>query len=331
MIPPDIFDYSDYRPFLTAWLEFKKNDPARAKLPPYSHRMFAREAGLANVGTLASVISGSRHLTEALLKAFLVPLGLEEPDAQFLGMLATAAERRKEEAKLKAALQALPESGAQQAVKRRTVLAWQVEQAEGALREAEDALVGARRMHRAELLNAARSRLMGEWYIAAILELSKCVGFRRDPAWIAAALRAKVTPEEVQQALHVLEEAGQLHDQAGGAESSATPLVTADAVDSAAVRRSYEGYFARSLDAFHSTLDTREFGLRCRLGALTIAVPSSEVPRLREHALQTRKDLFQFMEGLQGTRDSVYVALVHVFPITEVLQEVTVPKDSKGE
>ena len=321
---PDIFDYSDYKLYLAAWFEFKKQDCAQRGVAAYSHRRFARDAGLANVGTLVSVIKGERHLTDALVQAFLLPLELKPDDEEaiYLSLLARCEERRKGVEKLRGEAAARGARAAGRPSTRELLAQQKLEAAEAALSEIEGALVGSRRMHRALLLSAARLKLMSEWYVSAILELSKCAGFKADPAWVSAALRGTVTPEQAREALDLLRADGQL---GGLSASSAMPVVTADAVNAQMVMRTYEGYFERSVEAFRLASTSRAHQELCRLGALMIAVPSTEIERLRTRALELRKDLFQFMEGLQGEHDTVYLAMVHVFPISERTSAVPDP------
>lgn len=330
MTRPDIFDYHDYRPFLTAWLEHKKAEREAQGLPTYSHRMFAAAAGLSNVGTLASVISGARHLTPALLQAFRTPLELDPQESRFLELLAERDERVRELDRAKAAAQAVQEEGpaGEKASRRRKALVQErIEALELARREAEDALVGARRMRRAQLTDAARLKATASWSATTLIELSRCAGFRLDPRWISEAMRGAIPPEGVAPVLALLEEAGLLRRAPDGSLiRDDQPLVAPDGIGDA-IWKFYEEAAARSLSTIQEARGDGDFARRARLGALTIAIPSEALPRLRDRITELRKDLFQFMEGLQGTPDSVYMAYLHIFPVTEITTEVEDPDD----
>lgn len=330
---PDLFDYDDHRRYLADWFDFKKREREQQGLPTYSHRMFAAAAGLANVGTLVSVINGDRNLTDTLLSAFRVPLELDAQEAGFLELLARRHELRREldKARANAVAKAAGPGDAPRPRRRAAVVDEQVKKAELALSAAEADVVGARRMRRAQLLEGARLGLVSVWYNGAILELARCKGFRFDPVWISQAFRGAVTPEQAAASLKGLAERGDLRQGEDGAPLFGDhPYITPDGVTNVRLWDVYRGMFERSYDALLISEHSREFGERCRLGGLTIAVPSSEIPRLREHALEARKQLFQAMEGLHGEADTVYMALVHVFPVTENTGAPLGPAPSPG-
>ncbi|MEO0602403.1 MAG: TIGR02147 family protein [Myxococcota bacterium] len=53
-------------------------------------------------------------------------------------------------------------------------------------------------------------RPLAKWYVAAVLELAACDGYRPDPRWIAATLEPTIEPEQAQEALDALKEIGLL-------------------------------------------------------------------------------------------------------------------------
>lgn len=333
MTRPDLFDYDDPRRFLADWFDFKKREREQQGLPTYSHRMFAAAAGLANVGTLVSVINGDRNLTDTLLSAFRGPLELDEQEARFLELLARRDELRRDldKARANAAVRAAAPGDAPRPRRRAAVVDEQVTKAELAVNAADADVVGARRMHRAQLLVGARLGLVSVWYNGAILELARCKGFRFDPEWISLAFRGAVTPEQAAASLKSLAESGELRQGEDGAPLFGDhPFVTPDGGSTVRLWDMYRGMFERSYAALLTAEHSQEFGDRCRLGGLTIAVPSTALPRLREHALEARKQLFQAMEGLQGEADTVYMALVHVFPVTEVTGAPLGPTPTPG-
>lgn len=335
MSRPDLFDYDDYRQYLAAWLEFKKQEREAAGLPTYSHRMFAAAAGLSNVGTLVGVISGARNLTPALQQAFRAPLELNDEEARFLDLLATRDERKRDRDRLKREPEDSsmePAAGDRAARRRQSLAAEQLAKAEAELREAEDAVVGARRMHRVQQLDALKVQVIGSWTASAILELSRCRGFTFDPAWIVAALRGAVTPTEVRDALTLLEEAGTLMRGPDGAPvRSDEPLFVPDGSGSAALWRLYIAMAGRSAEFLHQSSLSPAAASQARVSGLTIALPSSAVPRVRERVAELRKELFQYMEGLQGEPDAVYFAYLHVFPLSEVPTSVPPEIAARGD
>jgi uncharacterized protein (TIGR02147 family) len=70
-----ISSYSDYRQFLKDWFEAQKRIN-----PRYSHRLFARKAGLTSTGFFSEVIAGKRQLTQAAILRFAKALKLSAQD-----------------------------------------------------------------------------------------------------------------------------------------------------------------------------------------------------------------------------------------------------------
>ncbi|MEO0606297.1 MAG: TIGR02147 family protein, partial [Myxococcota bacterium] len=70
---PDVITYLDYRRFLHDWFEWKKTENAR-----YSHRLFARRAGVRSPSLLLLVTEGKRNLTAVTTAGFCEAMGLDE-------------------------------------------------------------------------------------------------------------------------------------------------------------------------------------------------------------------------------------------------------------
>lgn len=317
---PDIFDFDDHREFLTRWFAWRRADREARGLSTYTHRMFAAEAGISNVGILLSVIKGDRHLTKELQQCFRKAMDLNDAEAEHLGRLAERAELNRKRAKAKTKAESSQKALLIDPSKRArrhaeiSISAWR--ESEEQLNRLNAAIASQKRMHRKAVIPAERYGILSSWSTAAILELARCAAFRWDAAWIAQTLGGGLGVEEVAEALETLEAIGLLRRDS---EADDVPLVTPDEVPAQYVRRFYEGLYHRSGEALRMQFETPGFADWTRMGALTIAVPAAAVPALRELVLNTRRQLFAALEGLEGPPEVLYQVWLHVFPVTEVL------------
>lgn len=325
MSRPDIFDYSDYKLFLADWFEHKKQEREAAGLPPYSHRMFAQDAGVPNVGILVSVISGKKHLTEALQSSFRRPLGLDDDEAAFLRLLAAREKAAHEHQKaLKRQEEALRDASASDADKRARRAAESmdgtVETARATVDDLERQITGSRRMRRAEQANQERARLLASWTTVAIAELVNCVDFRLDPDWISQKLYGRISPEDVATTLALMKELGALKTGPDGRpvyDGEVVLVGDSDKPNVHLIGAYYAGIQVESGRAMRRSFEDAEFASRSRLGGLTIAVSSSKLPEIRAGVMAIRKQLFAFFEGLGGEPDMVYQVWLQTFPLSE--------------
>lgn len=75
---PNIFEYNDYRKFLE---DFQTE--AHRKIPSFSHRSFAQQAGFTSTGLLSNVMKGRRNLTDQLISKFARALKLNKKEELF--------------------------------------------------------------------------------------------------------------------------------------------------------------------------------------------------------------------------------------------------------
>lgn len=269
---PDLFGYADHRAYLSDWFGWKKEQN-----PRYSHRLFARRAGVSSAGLLSNVLEGRRNLTRPNAEGFARAIGLEGEAADFffalvdLGQAADDAERED---------------------------AW-------------ERMWSVRRFREAHRLEGAGFRYLTRWHVPAIRELVACGDFREDPVWLASRLRPPITPAQAQEALDALFELGLLVRGEDGAVAQAdTRLVTAQEVGGLAVRRYHQGMSERARDAVEGFT-----GPERHLLAVTVPIPESLVPRLKEELDAFQRRLLDLCDGADGP-DRVYQINLQLFPLT---------------
>lgn len=330
MALPDIFDYDDFPSYLDAWYKAK-----RALNRHYTHRVFTEEAGQSSSGILNLLLGGKRHLTPHLVSAVRKPLGLDDAGAAYLGLMMRKADAERAHALAMARhaaaqlRKAEPRRGARPSdVRRRGKVVDNaiqgteatLEETAAALRSVREEIAASRALHRAELLDEQRLAILSHWSTAALAELARCRGFRRDPHWAAVMLRGRADPATLAQGLALLDTLGALPPEGEGPAVRLPDTTTGYDAEAKNLRAYYEGVYAQAGLALaeHFNPAARDAQDRARLGASTVAVPSAAVPRFRAVMLDIHKQLHSFLVGLEGDPDVVYQLYVHLFPLSEV-------------
>jgi uncharacterized protein (TIGR02147 family) len=208
---PDIYEFTDFRQYLSAWFLAKKETNRR-----YSHRMFARHAGQKSPSLLLSVIEGRRNLTPATVDGFIAALGLTAPEASFFSHLVQLDQAKTADARNRA---------------------WRK-------------IAATRRFREARVVEGAGMSYLSHWFIPATRELAACADFRADPEWIAKTLRPEITVPQARRALDTLVALGMMEVHPSGKAtlreaSVATPHEVADL----GVHNYHNGMLDRARDA----------------------------------------------------------------------------------
>lgn len=272
---PDVFAYLDHRAFLSDWFEAKKQENRR-----FSHRMFARLAKQRSPSLLKHIIDGDRNLTAATTAAFATAMKLSAREAAFfetlvqLGQAKTAEERD----------------------------------------EALETIMATRRFRDARQLEGDSLEVLGNWQFSAIRELATRADFQADPAWIARALRPRITPGQAKKALHTLLDLGLLAARDGRVVATDAELVTPHEVADVAANRYHQGMLERAQAA---VMDFPP-GERHLLG-LTVCIPQSLVPEIKRRLNRLQEELLNLAD--QEPRERVYQVTLALFPLSDAAEE----------
>ena len=276
MHAPDVIEYLDYRRFLRDWFDWKKTDN-----PRYSHRLFARRAGVRSPSLLLLVSEGKRNLTPQTLEGFCTAIGLEGASARHFTLLV-----RRDQAETSA---------------ERT--------------EALEAILATQHFREARRLAAAAFSYFRHWWFTALHELAHRPDFQADPAWMAAQLRPTIAPEQAAEALEALLELGLLaEDEAGVPRPTDRSVVTPHEVADVAFNRYHEGMLERATEAIERfTADDRHV-----LG-LTVAIPAHLVPRVKKRLNEVQRELLSLCD--QEPREQVYQLSMAFFPLSAAKED----------
>lgn len=269
---PDPHAYLSYRAFLRDWFDARKAADHR-----FSHRLFARKAGVHSPSFLKEVMDGKRNLTAAALDGVQAALALPKEEAAFFAELV-----RLEQA----------ESDSERNA------AW-------------ERISASRRFRDAHRLEGAGMRYLSHGYYPAIRELAARPDFVADPAWIAGELLPRITPAQARQALDTLFELGLLVEEKGRVRPAQVSLVTPHQVAGLAAHNYHRDMLARASESIEAV----EPPDRHLLG-VTVAIPRALVPRLKAELDAFQERILDLCDAHADQAEQVYQIQFQLFPLS---------------
>lgn len=235
---PDLYSYLAYREYLSDWYNARKAADSR-----FSHRLFARRAGVSSPSLLNEVIGGRRNLTPRTVEGFVEALGLDAEGGAFFGALVQLDQAATDEEK----------------------------------NDAWERVASSRRFRTARPVDGATVRYLSTWYYPAIRELALCEGFQADPEWIRKRMMPSITASQAKEALDTLFELGFLVRAPDGTVSAAdVSVATPHEVLGLAVHNYHTQMLQRARDAIEAAPPTDR-----HLLGVTVAIPHALVGQLK--------------------------------------------------
>lgn len=153
------------------------------------------------------------------------------------------------------------------------------------------------------------------WYYAAIVELSRCVGFREDPEWIANTLRPPVTVTEAAEAIDALLAAGILARNEAGVIAPAAEIWATDhhvaRLASAGVAELHKWVLARAAES----LDTLP-GSQRHVTTVSLSVSAPLLAEIKRMVSRFNEEVIGRTVAWEGPRDRVVQLSIQVLPVT---------------
>lgn len=333
------------QPLIWAFDEFTTYLPEWKRRNPEAYKAFESENFLGDGGMWANLVARRRQFTEELQQSFARHARLSRAEAAHLKLLVrwleaqdyetscntTRVSKRKarvadEEATRKASAEGrkLATRRAEEAAleRRRLSLVNAERKANAAHNEAKEALEQARLAVRASVLIHTSPRcpeVATSLLAATITELARCPGFRLDARAIAAQITWDPPSDEVSRVLGLLLRAGALVVRADGAvevRQEAFIIGDDDEVPRDAVHRYYVEVMReldRGVGALWSTRDAHEL---TELGAVTMALPRSELPRFQHMLRRFREQVTASATALETAPEQVFQLVLYLGPVT---------------
>lgn len=272
------FDYADYRKFL--WDAYQDR---RKRNPRFSMSALVRRAGLldGSRGYFALVCQGKRDLSPHTLHGFIRALDLKGTEATFFeNMVHFNQARTPEERKY--------------------------------YYERLLAVAKGRKNRQIELL-ASQYSYYTKWYMVAVRELAALPGFREEPAWIAEALKGRISARQAADALKELEKLGLLARGADGRLHQGESCVK---LTGGIARAFVDQFHVQMLEQAREALLKDDYSQR-RASSLTFACPRDKFMRVVQLMDEFRDAMVQELTPVQGASEEVFQMNLQIFQLTE--------------
>jgi len=270
-----IFEYSDYRKYLADFYSLKK-----ANAPTYSHRVFARQAGLSSPSHLLMIIKGERNLSIKTIEKFAEGMKLSAKEKRYFELMVLFNQTEDLQTKAKY-------FGEIMAIK-----------------------VSTKKLHK---LEKEKFDFLSKWYVVAVYVLVDLKDFDPDPQWIAKRLGGKLTATQAKVALENLLILGMIEtDLNGGFKQVSGAITVPDDTKSVAVYNYHQSMIRLASEALRiSPQNVRE------MNGATITIPKSKLPEIKEKIRAFRKEINQLASSFENP-DEVFQLNIQFFPLTAV-------------
>lgn len=267
-------EYLDFRRFLEDWLRAAKQGN-----PRFSHRMFARLAGVKSPSLLGQVMRGERNLTATTIEGFARAMALPAAEASFFADLVRFGQAASQEEQNKA---------------------WA-------------RISASRRFRAARSIEGQSVEYISRWHHPAVRELAHRDDFVGDPKWIAKTLRPRITEAQARASLELLLALGLLAPDAHGVPRPADgSVVTPHEVAGMAARNYHHGMLGLAQDSIEASAPDER-----HLAAVTVCIPQSLVPELKEELNRVQERLLDRCDAAVDEAERVYQIHLALFPLSE--------------
>lgn len=271
----DIFTYSDFRKYLADYYTQKKTDN-----PGYSHRVFARQAGLSSPSHLLMIIKGERNLSNKTIPKFADGLNLSAKEKRYFELIVLFSQT--EELELKSRY-----FGEIISIKATTSGLYKLEK--------------------------DRFDFLSQWYAVAIYVLIGMQNFKHDLQWVCRRLGNKVTQAQVKETLDKLLKLNMVEpDPVNGFRQVSGAVTVADDTRSMAVFDYHQTMLKLAYEALKTHRQTER-----EMNGVTISFPKEKLPELKEKIRAFRKEINQLASSYPDTDDTeVYQLNIQLFALT---------------
>lgn len=271
----NIFEYSDYRQYLSDYYVNKKSINSG-----YSHRVFAKQAGLGSPSHLLMIIKGERNLSIKTVEKFAEGLKLSAKEKKYFELMVLF--NQTEDLELKAKY----------------------------FSEIMNLKISTNKLYR---LEKEKFDFLSKWYVVAVYVLLDLKEFSSDPLWIVKRLGGKITPAQAKEALDNLIKLGMIEvDPVRGYRQTSGAITVPDDTKSIAVFNYHQSMIRLGSEALRMVPQS----LREMNGA-TITIPKDKLPEIKEKIRAFRKEINQLASSFENPSE-VFQLNIQFFPLTAV-------------
>lgn len=268
-----IFEYSDYRQYLSDYYNQKKSNN-----PGYSHRVFARQAGISSPSHLLMIIKGERNLSIKTIPKFADGLDLTAKEKRYFELLV---------------LYSQTDDLQQKALYFGEIIS---------LKAATSGLYK---------LEKDKFDFLSKWYAVAIYVLVDLKDFKNDAQWISRRLGHRITTAQAKETVEKLLNLKMLElDPLKGLKQVSGALTVADDTKSMAVFEYHQSMIRLAFEALKNNKQTER-----EMNGVTIAIPKDKLPELKEKIRAFRKEINQLASSYENP-DELYQMNIQLFALT---------------
>ena len=267
-----VFDYLDYRRFLADFFAFKKSLNRH-----YSHRLFARKAGINSSGYFSEVLSGRRQLPHAQVPAFAKAMDLGEKETAYFGLMVAYGHAKNDAA-------------------RKSVYAM---------------MLAAMPVH-VQQVKQSQMEYFAKWYHVAVRETLAIVAVKGDGDELAEALDPPITAAQARAAIRTLEKLRLIaRDGDGCWRATQVSLLSPDAPEAGMLLREFQReMMAKAAEALERVPQAQR-----DISCVTMSVSPQGLARIQALAADFHKQVLETVQADRG-EDRVVQLNVQVFPLT---------------
>ena len=267
-----IFEYLDYRKFLADYYQFKKS-----LNPHYSHRMFARKAGINSSGYFSEVLNGNRNLAKNQIGKFALAMDLGEKEKAYFDLMVAFCHAKSDAA-------------------RKSIYAM---------------MIGTLPVH-VQQLRRSQMEYFAKWYHVAVREALSIVSVKGDGEELAAVLDPPVTPAQAKAALRVLERLRLIaRDPEGCWRATHASLLSPEDPGAGLLLRSFQ----REMMAKASEALERVESSRRDISCVTMSVSGAGLERIKGLVADFHKRVLEVVRA-DHAEDRIMQLNLQVFPLT---------------
>jgi uncharacterized protein (TIGR02147 family) len=246
--------------------------------PGYSHRVFAKQAGLSSPSHLLMIIKGTRNLSQKTIPKFAEGLKLNSKEKKYFELMVLF--NQTEDLQMKARYFS------------------EIMSLKGALKGLHD-------------LEKEKYEFLSRWYVVAIYVLIDTLNFNPDPNRIAKRLGGQITASQAKEALENLQKLGLIKEDSNRKLRQASGAITvADDTRSVAVFNYHQSMIRLAADTLRKRRpDQRE------INGATVSIPIEKLSEIKEKIRAFRKEINQLASSFENS-DEVYQLNIQFFPLT---------------
>ncbi|MFN7904037.1 MAG: TIGR02147 family protein [Pseudobdellovibrionaceae bacterium] len=269
---PEILKYQDYRKILLDFYEYKKSLRSG-----FSYRKFSELAGVSSPNYLQLVIQGKRNISNGTAEKVCEALKLLKSEkSYFLGLVSVE--------------NALTQEEKVQAKK--------------------DLLVAIGKLITKEIPKS-QVEVLSQWYHLLVRELVVLKNFKPDGEWISELLRGIITPNQAEESLKLLLQAGFLTVKNKEYVQSEPVVDTGNAFDEFKIIKSHTEIlkvWAKNLNEF--AREDRQ------LGVMNIPIHHSKIPEFKNKILKFQQEIVGWLQDEKDV-DGVVMFGTYLIPMTK--------------